>query len=226
MPRLLQAGANTVTTDLTLREAAQILTVEPRKTNFVQDLLHYYVQNGEGISQGRANWIIVIAQQVLDRRNAPVPTTLNYRPIAQLFLTAKENGKKYPKITLRTSNGQPLTLSLAGPKSRYEGSINITDDRKYPDNTYYGRIAPDGTYSPSKDDTPDITDLLTRLSTDPVRTATDYGRATGTCCFCKAELTDERSISYGYGPVCSRTHGLPWGERPAEILAEPWRDDD
>jgi hypothetical protein len=42
--------------------------------------------------------------------------------------------------------------------------------------------------------------------------AAAFGRLTGQCVFCARELTDQRSIDVGYGPVCAGKNGLPWGE--------------
>lgn len=42
--------------------------------------------------------------------------------------------------------------------------------------------------------------------------AAKFGQLYGTCCYCWRELTDERSIEAGYGPVCAENRGLPWGE--------------
>lgn len=42
--------------------------------------------------------------------------------------------------------------------------------------------------------------------------AKEYGDATHNCCFCGLDLTDERSTSAGYGPICAGKYGLPWGE--------------
>ena len=44
--------------------------------------------------------------------------------------------------------------------------------------------------------------------------AAALGHATHHCCFCGLTLTDEgegKSIEVGYGPVCARKNGLPWG---------------
>jgi hypothetical protein len=44
--------------------------------------------------------------------------------------------------------------------------------------------------------------------------AAGLGWATHHCCFCNLELTDEgdnRSVAVGYGPVCAKKNGLPWG---------------
>lgn len=42
--------------------------------------------------------------------------------------------------------------------------------------------------------------------------AAKFGRLTGSCVFCSRRLTDERSATVGYGPVCAERVGLPWGE--------------
>jgi hypothetical protein len=42
--------------------------------------------------------------------------------------------------------------------------------------------------------------------------AAAFGHLTGQCVFCARELTDQRSIDVGYGPVCAGKNGLPWGE--------------
>jgi len=40
-----------------------------------------------------------------------------------------------------------------------------------------------------------------------------FGRLHGICCFCAKDLTDDRSIEVGYGPVCAKKHHLPWGDK-------------
>lgn len=42
--------------------------------------------------------------------------------------------------------------------------------------------------------------------------AAAFGKLYGICIFCSRDLTDERSIAMGYGPVCAENHNLPWGE--------------
>ncbi|MCX7200531.1 MAG: DUF6011 domain-containing protein, partial [Proteobacteria bacterium] len=47
------------------------------------------------------------------------------------------------------------------------------------------------------------------------------GRKTGTCQFCGRKLLKTESKLRGYGPVCSKRWGLPWGEsEPESVLAE------
>jgi Family of unknown function (DUF6011) len=41
--------------------------------------------------------------------------------------------------------------------------------------------------------------------------AAAFGKDTGHCCACARTLTDDRSVSVGYGPVCAAKYGWPWG---------------
>lgn len=53
--------------------------------------------------------------------------------------------------------------------------------------------------------------------------AAAFGKLTGTCVYCALKLTDERSLSVGYGPTCAANNGLPWGEVSDEIDAAALR---
>jgi hypothetical protein len=50
--------------------------------------------------------------------------------------------------------------------------------------------------------------LLERFAKEPAKVASEFGRATGRCCFCNAALTDARSTAVGFGPVCAETWSL------------------
>jgi hypothetical protein len=41
--------------------------------------------------------------------------------------------------------------------------------------------------------------------------AKEFGDQYHACVFCTQQLTDQRSIDAGYGPICAQNHGLPWG---------------
>lgn len=38
-----------------------------------------------------------------------------------------------------------------------------------------------------------------------------FGKAHGYCIACAHDLTDDRSLDVGYGPVCAKRYGWPWG---------------
>jgi hypothetical protein len=41
--------------------------------------------------------------------------------------------------------------------------------------------------------------------------AAAYGHTHGNCIACSRDLTDDRSLAVGYGPVCANKYGWPWG---------------
>jgi hypothetical protein len=189
---------------------------------------HRWLHRG-GLIGSRADWAIVVAQEEIDRRAqaaaAPEAGPAGERiaddfgALAAIFRRTR-HGARLPRITLQTATGRPVVLAVSGPRSRVPGAINVTDGRRYPDNTWYGRIAPDGAWNPGRAADGGVTDLLRRFAADPASVASQYGRITGSCCFCQRELTDRRSIDVGYGPVCADNYGLPWGER-SERVARP-----
>jgi hypothetical protein len=77
---------------------------------------------------------------------------------------------------------------------------------------YQGKISADGVFSAGAGEYhPDVKKALTAFSADPAAAAIAYGQATGNCCYCARELTDARSVTAGYGPICAAKWGLPWG---------------
>lgn len=72
----------------------------------------------------------------------------------------------------------------------------------------YGKIWEDGhwSYAPG---------LLAGITAEMALTAEQakaWGDATHHCIYCGLELTDDRSITAGYGPKCASNYGLPWGD--------------
>ena len=43
--------------------------------------------------------------------------------------------------------------------------------------------------------------------------AAQYGLTHGNCVACAHDLTDDRSLTVGYGPVCAKRYGWPWGAK-------------
>ncbi len=130
----------------------------------------------------------------------------------------------YPKLQLTTPQGHAVVLKLAGDKSKWPGSVTITDDRSYPGNTWYGRIGEDGTYHEgfaNSFDTGDVVAFLEDLNADTVGVIAAHGLQSGSCCMCNRELTDERSTHVGYGPVCAKSWGLPWGLKDETEIVLP-----
>ena len=88
---------------------------------------------------------------------------------------------KYPKIRINTEDGKLVVLSIAGPRSKYAGQIQITDGGTYPHNRYYGRIDGQGNWTRHRDADSGVEAILRRLGDDPAGTAAEYGKLTGNC---------------------------------------------
>jgi len=136
---------------------------------------------------------------------------MNANGIYSLFNTAIAHNLKWPKIRLVTPNNQTVILRRNGAKSKYPGTIAVTDDRPFGSNSYFGRIETDGRLIPGWNLNSDVQNLLESLDSNPVDVASKYGHLTGHCCFCELPLKDARSTAVGYGPVCADHFGLYWG---------------
>lgn len=133
-----------------------------------------------------------------------IAETKHYAEIAARMKQASENLRK-PRIIFGN-----IRLVIMGERSRTAGDIAIYGREMGGD--FYGRIAiDDGRFFPSQKSSNVITDQLDELDADPAEAAAGHGHATGNCCFCARDLTDPRSVTVGYGPVCADHFGLPWG---------------
>lgn len=152
------------------------------------------------------------AAKLADRATAPqvAPEVIDVSGILALLTRAGAKLKR-PKVRLETASGQRVVLSIAGDRSRYTGSVMLTDGRPFGENTYFGRIDPTGALTAAHAMTAEVLDLLRRFATDPAGTGSVIGKAIGSCCFCSRQLETKESLAVGYGPVCAENYGLPWG---------------
>jgi hypothetical protein len=100
---------------------------------------------------------------------------------------------KYPALTFENVTFKPA--------KKYPGSLYVTGGRRF-ESAYYGKVSPEGRYSPSRDATPAIIEEVKRIGADPLGAAVAHGLKTGNCACCGRELTVEESVERGIGPVC------------------------
>lgn len=171
-----------------------------------------------GLTPDQLVWVHIL---VVENDREPV-ATIDLGRIVEILYEARTRGLRNPRIRLRThinangldplENGIPVVLSLAGNRARVPGSVNITDGKPFGDNRWFGRIMPDGSYTPTYH-TPDaVVDVLKAFAEDPALIGAITGQYTGRCAFCGRELTTKESVGAGYGPVCAAKFGLPWGD--------------
>jgi hypothetical protein len=214
----------------TLRDNLNNLNARDR--DFADSLLGQLAKYGS-ISPKQTHWVEVLAE----RATAQAPGTShavnvgNVAPIIELFKLAGRK-LKWPKIKLHThrvvkdESGNDkvifehlVVLKRAGNASKYVGQIQVTDGKPFGQNVWYGRIDVDGTFYPNtrvrqenRKHFDEVVTLLTSFAEDPAGIGAFIGKRTGHCVFCSRELTDARSTTVGYGPVCAGHYGLPWGE--------------
>lgn len=113
-----------------------------------------------------------------------------------------------PRVKIAFGKGE-IQISRAGAESRNPGCVYIKVS-----GDYAGKIVRSGELlvaSPFARDRADIEAALLKFLDDPHAAAKAYGKLVGACCFCSRKLTDERSVTVGYGPECAENYGLPWG---------------
>jgi hypothetical protein len=179
---------------------------------FPSSLVAFVARFGNCVSEGRAFWLHKLASE---GRNKPQPQAsgvFNLSGLRSLFEKAASRLKR-PAIVLSTQAGEEVKVSVATDRSRYPGQIMVASPTY--GGAYYGRVSQDGEFFAGRNVNDEIRSLLSELSTDAAACAAKHGHLTGKCCFCNRALTDEKSTTVGYGPVCATNFGLPWGVKVA-----------
>jgi hypothetical protein len=196
--------------------AAALPALSERDANFAKSLLAQATSpytDAVPLSQEQWKWVRKLAEKAA----APKPTKLDFSAVSAMFATAAAKSKRLPKVELQMDDGSPVVLKLAGPAAAQPGTVSVTDGKPFGVAVWYGRVNPvTGAWEPSSrvdaTTTASVTALLTRFAADPLTVAKAYGEATHSCCFCGITLTDPRSKTAGYGPICAAKFGLAWGE--------------
>ena len=186
--------------------------LSPRDRDFANSLLDGFSRYGS-LTPKQLFWVDKLNARV----NAPQPAAVkiavgSMKGVIALFDHAKQH-LKHPKITL-SLNGSPVTLAIAGAQAKAPGSINVMGEGKFPNREWFGRISPEGEWSPSRALDSDATKrdallaLLTEFANNPADVAKKFGILTGNCSFCMRPLSDDRSVAAGFGPICADHYGL------------------
>lgn len=195
---------------------AALPSLKERDQAFASSLIAQHAK--KGLSPKQWYWVGELASRATKVDAAPAGTQVgSVSAIVELLDTAKKH-LKYPAILVH-ANDQDFRLNIAGMTAKVPGSINVLGVEKDSSGMrpWYGRVTREGEFQPSRkfdsDTQTAIANALIALANDPAKAAADYGHLTGSCCFCAKTLTDDRSVSVGYGPVCAGHFGLPWGEK-------------
>lgn len=192
--------------------------------DFAHSMMDQFANRGE-LSEKQWVWIDRLAKRG-EPQQASEPHEIRggeFLPLADLFAgasktSANPKGLVHPKMRFDLAGIDPswrgdLLLKRAGGFAQYPGSINVTNGMPFGDShsLFYGRVHKDGRFERGRDFTSRVKGILQAINCNPVNMAAEYGRRTGNCCFCATPLSDDRSTSVGYGPICADRYGLPWG---------------
>ncbi len=203
----LQSKNGLISFESTLTDATAMDICGSLDNSFAKDLVKK--AKSYGLSASQRGWMHKLAVDHLNPPVRPTATVDNLNGIINLFDKAAEK-LSYPKISFMHL-GKRFQLQRAGDKSKYAGSVQITDGGKFGSNVWYGRINRDGSVSPSMAWTNEVQMLLADMATAPAEFAAEKGKEGGCCIFCRKALTDERSLAVGYGETCAGHYGLEWG---------------
>tara|TARA_R110002110_G_scaffold158976_4_gene356621 strand:- start:2043 stop:2741 length:699 start_codon:yes stop_codon:yes gene_type:complete len=184
-----------------LREVCEVLRAEGG--SFSMSLVRD-IESVRGPTAKQAAWAHKLATDAITPRTVE-PTVGGLAPVIAMLDKAAHHQKRMPKIELRAGEQRVVI------KRRKDGSAAVTDGRPYGDNTLFGFVEAGGNYRPTRGNLREVETVLRELAADPARVAGQHGVATGNCCFCNTALSDRRSRSVGYGPICAEKFGLPWG---------------
>lgn len=185
---------------------------------FARSLANQFSQRG--LSAKQWEWV----DRLLERATTPQaePTRVDLTGVVALLNRAGEHLKAPAVLMMVNEPGgrhRTLRLSIAGARAGFPGSVNVASAGSFSDRDWYGRVHTDGRFEPCRrfprETQTAVTTALQAIALDPAGACAAYGHLTGVCAFCNRALDDERSTAVGYGPVCAKHYGLPWGTRAA-----------
>jgi len=135
---------------------------------------------------------------------------MNGSKIVAMMETAFVAGTKVPSIVFETETAR-VKFYRQTERSKNPGAISLNDGGAFGSDTWYGSINTDGTFRPTKACPAAVKAIVAEFAKDPGAYAATYGKGTSRCCFCAKEITTAESKTVGYGPVCAKNYGLPWG---------------
>jgi hypothetical protein len=163
------------------------------------------------LSTKQAFWVDKIVQEILNTPAADLTPKHDFGKIFALFETARKH-LKFPKIKLVSPFGQ-FQLSVASKTAKNPGSIALVTGRY----GFIGSILLDGSLSFKRHITDgtkqEVTKYLIEFNKDPIKMSVDQGKLHSRCCFCYLPLKTQESLAVGYGDICAKHWGLPWGKK-------------
>jgi hypothetical protein len=193
---------------------AALPNLKDRDLKFANDLLSYHGRKGY-LTPGQAPWVDKLIARATQAA-APAKPAVQVGDLSKLLALFDRPKLKRPAIVIHLAGIGEMRISVATNRAKVPGSLNIATNALYGESTWFGRVKRDGTFEPSQEITPPtLIEQLRDFADRPAQMAAEHGRLTGRCCFCDTALETDESTAVGYGPVCAKRWGLPWGKRAA-----------
>jgi hypothetical protein len=162
---------------------------------------------GRGLSATQMVWAHKLAADAAPAATPTHASASEFEAIFAAFDAAKSKGAKRLKFRMQDCILSPSqdgdNVWVNDPHNKVEnrwGSLSPAYLGKI--NRRHGIV---GDFSAA------VRQQIAAAAANPAAAAAEYGRETGYCSFCSRELTDERSVGVGYGPICADKFSLPWG---------------
>lgn len=191
---------------------AAIPNLRPSGQNLASDLCQKFRKWGS-FTPGQTGLVRKLIQEGSQTPAEKQQHKLDLSGINKLFDNARASGMKRMALRFRDEAGEGFSVSPAKADSRNPGCLYV----KSAGGTYLGKIDREGVFTGANygasDHAARAQAALIEFNKAPVEQAKAYGFETGNCCFCGLALTDERSVTAGYGPICAEHWGLDWGSK-------------
>ena len=204
--------------------------IEPGQKDFATSLANWVIgipgkTDGKPWSDKQLYWakkLIDQAKQGKEKKKAAAPAARTFPNIAKLFSNEKIRKLAWPKVKYKLGETKPEVeliynrvydcIQARLPGKKLIGTIKYMNGEGREDTRW-----------PIKDE---FLWFFNEIEKDPVAAAVISGKLTSCCSFCGRELTDERSVKHGYGPICADNWSLPWdAERDGStVIAKKLQD--
>lgn len=197
------------------RQAVELVGKVPLA--FAQDLARKSHGSELRLSEEQINWChVLVVQHQQEKQEAETKVQERIDDLTHVIELFEKAGEvlQRPRVRLRTEDGINVHIFKSDrPKLREQGFVVTNGNRQM-----FGLIHLSGLWKPHRscygDMEQQVLKVIREFAHDPVTTAISYGKLTGACCFCGLTLTDIRSVTVGYGPICAEKWDLPWGDDP------------
>lgn len=147
------------------------------------------------------------------RLEQQIITEEGYGPIAALIDAAR--GKiQQPTITVKVDD---QSITFKSPKGSDQTMVQSNHKKSA---HRFGIIQPNGNFTFNGLLSPEMRAAIKKVNEDPFKAVIEFGHSSGSCSFCRRDLTDMRSVTVGYGPICAKRYALPWGNVSVERMTE------